>query len=264
MSNTRQRFRNNGWYVIETTSATTTTNNIHYAWFGSNPQCTGTWDYAPVSEFQEVEPERFERWLYRMNNDTNYASQQLEMNRRHDLWYQAARQNGTVRDSLMCYTYSTNNITGSWTMTSDFNLWNRTKSLWRLSKLCVYMRYHFIHDINLQKRLTCFWKKLQKTKAEKRSWQLTEQWLTPDEFAELTAKGQMEIQSRQDRETIYIVKRDPLARIQVRKAGKVVSELCVVPKEFDCPSGDVFLSKVLLIKTDENKFKSIVRSYTVW
>jgi hypothetical protein len=264
LSFSNQRYRFNGRYVSDTQACTNSagaSSNIEYAWFGSNTRNTGTWDYAPVSELQEVEPERFDRWLYRINNDQSYAAQQITMNERQRVWHSEATTAGTVIDNLKWYTYSTG-ING-WTLTSDFNRLQQTRPLWHQSQLCYFVRFNLFKNVkNPIQTLKNLRHILQVRRAEKKSWQLVREWLSEEEFAELMSKGEMEVQSKEDRETIYIIKRDPLARVLVKKNDKVIEQRCLIPKEYDCPSGDGFLSKLMLLKTDEKKFMQIaVRSH---
>lgn len=250
------RFNGWTWQTTETDSGTTPI-QLSFAWFGSNTNSTGTWDYAPLDEFSETEPERFNKWQDRMERDPQYRRQQIEMNRRQNIWHDNAVTNGTTRDSIMCYTYSTTGANNEhWILTSDFDRFYETRP-W-------YQKYKpFRKLLELPVKLNKFFKfnrtaeEIQQERAEKKSWKLVKEWLTLEEFAELTSKGEMEIQSKEDLETIYIIKKDPLATVQEVKKGKNVKSMCIIPKEQNLPSGDALLSKIMLLKTDERQFKEI-------
>ena len=114
------RSRFNGYQLNTTSSAADSTTNISFAWFGSNQNNTGTWDYAPLCEMQEIEPERFIQWRSRMDNDPNYHNQQLQMNQTHDIWHQQWTTAGTNTN----FTFDVNGTT----MTNDLAFhprWNK-------------------------------------------------------------------------------------------------------------------------------------------
>lgn len=115
----------------------------------------------------------------------------------------------------------------------------------------------FFRKINKYLKLNQTSEEIQSSKAEKKSWDLVKQWITPEEFAALTSKGEMEVQSKQDKDTIYIIKRNPNAVIEEKLYGKRQNSYCLVPKESGLASGDGFLSKLLLLQNNENKFKEI-------
>jgi len=92
--------------------------------------------------------------------------------------------------------------------------------------------------------------------AKRKSEKLLKTWLTKAEYDALINKGEMEIQSEEE-DVIFIVKRDPNEMVDVKRKGKFSHKLCAVPEDLDFPVGDQLLSKVILIKTDEKKFKKI-------
>ena len=232
----------NGWQLTtpSNTATTASTNTLSFAWFGNNINSTGTWDFAPLDEMQECEPERFNQWRNRIDTDPFYHRQQLQMNQVHDIWNSTA---GTTTN----FTFNVNGIT----MTSDLRLHPRLKSLFpsRISR--------FVSRLNRYLKFNRTAEEIQREKAEKKSWELVKDWLTDEEFAELTSKGEMEIQSKEDLETIYIVKKDPLATVQEIKNGDKVKSMCLISKESGLATGDSLLSKIMLLKTDEKQFKKI-------
>jgi len=93
--------------------------------------------------------------------------------------------------------------------------------------------------------------------AKEKSEKLLKAWLSPKEYQGLLNKGELEIPSVMDEDTIFIIKRDPNEMVQVRKKGEYLHKLCAVAEDLEMPVGDQLLSKFLLLKTDERKFKEI-------
>ena len=243
----------NGLQLQTSTASTDSTTSISFAWFGSNQNNTGTWDYAPLDEFQETEPERFNAWKNRFDTDDSYRQQQIRMNQQHNIWYQQASTGTTnVHNPLTCYTFTTDGTSGNWTVTSDFDRFQSTRKWYDRRSI-----RNIKNIINKYLKLNRTAEEIQQEKAEKKSWELVKEWLSPEEFAELTSKGQMEIQSKEDLETIYIVKKDPLATVQEIKKGNKIKSMCLISKETGLPTGDSLLSKIMLLKTDEKQFKEI-------
>jgi len=104
-------------------------------------------------------------------------------------------------------------------------------------------------------------KKLIKTKEDKqmviakeKSEKLLKDWLSPAEYLGLINKGEIELSSEEE-DVIYVIKKDPNAMVEVKKGGKHSHTLCAIAEDLEFPVGDQLLSKVLLLKTDEKKFK---------
>lgn len=108
---------------------------------------------------------------------------------------------------------------------------------------------------SIKKQMTREEKKL--IKAKYKSEKLLKQWLSPDEYKSLRLDGEVELPSMEDDDTIFIVKKDPQQMVDVKKKGTYSHKLCVVAKDYDYPVGDQLLSKILLLKTDEKKFKEL-------
>jgi hypothetical protein len=91
--------------------------------------------------------------------------------------------------------------------------------------------------------------------AKKRSLKLLKDWLSTAEYNYLM-EGELHLPS-QNGEEIYILKRDAHARIEVRnkKTQKPKHYLCVNPIGF--AEGDMLLSKILAIKTNEREFLKV-------
>lgn len=110
-------------------------------------------------------------------------------------------------------------------------------------------------DKKLWKELTEDEKKM--FKAKQASEKLLKSWLSVEEYKGLKIYGEIEVPSKVEDDCIYIVKRDPHAMVEVMKDGHYKHKLCVIAKDGDMPIGDQLLSKLLLLKTDEAKFRTI-------
>jgi len=114
----------------------------------------------------------------------------------------------------------------------------------------------------LRKDMTEDDKKLER--AKERSERLLKSWLSPKEYQGLINKGEIEIPSEFDEDTIFIVKRCPDEMVEIRnKKGDRKGKMCVVAEDKSYPVGDQLLSKILLLKTDEKKFKEVAVKYDV-
>jgi len=94
-------------------------------------------------------------------------------------------------------------------------------------------------------------------RAKRKSEKLLQQWLSKKEYDSLKLHGEFEIQSKIDDEVIFIVKKDPNDMVDVKRNGKYSHKLCAVSEDLEMPVGDQLLSKVLLLKTDEKKFREV-------
>lgn len=94
-------------------------------------------------------------------------------------------------------------------------------------------------------------------KAKRKSEKLLKSMLSKKEYNSLKLHGELEIPSKMDNEVIFIVKKDPNHMVDVKKNGKYSHKLCAVSEDLEMPVGDQLLSKLLLLKTDEKKFKEI-------
>jgi hypothetical protein len=94
-------------------------------------------------------------------------------------------------------------------------------------------------------------------RAKQASEKLLKSWLIVEEWKGLKYYGELEIKSKLVDDCIYIVKRDPHAMVEVKKNGNYSHKLCVISKDGDMPVGDQLLSKLLLLKNDEEKFVEI-------
>lgn len=93
--------------------------------------------------------------------------------------------------------------------------------------------------------------------AKRKSEKLLKQFLSKKEYDSLKLHGELAIPSKMDNEVIFIVKKDPNQMVDVKKKGNYTHKLCAVAEDLEMPVGDQLLSKVMLIKTDEKKFREV-------
>ena len=94
-------------------------------------------------------------------------------------------------------------------------------------------------------------------KAKEKSEKLLKDWLSPMEYQGLIDKGELEIPSEDDEDIIFIIKKDPNSMVDVKKKGEYQHKLCLVAEDMDYPVGDQLLSKLMMLKTDQKKFKEL-------
>jgi hypothetical protein len=93
--------------------------------------------------------------------------------------------------------------------------------------------------------------------AKRKSEKLLKQFLSAKEYNSLKLHGELAIPSKMDSDVIFIVKKDPNQMVDVKKKGTYSHKLCAVAEDLEMPVGDQLLSKVMLIKTDEKKFREV-------
>jgi len=94
-------------------------------------------------------------------------------------------------------------------------------------------------------------------RAKKKSEKLLRQMLSKNEYDSLKLHGEIQIPSQMEKKVIFIVKKDPNAMVDVKKNGKYSHKICAVAEDLEMPVGDQLLSKILLLKTDEKKFREV-------
>lgn len=94
-------------------------------------------------------------------------------------------------------------------------------------------------------------------KANKKSMKLLKEWLSAAEYKYLMEEGNLELPSQHEKDTIYIVNKDPMKRIGIKKKGKVVEKSLCIHASHSYPTGDILLANIMLLKTDEKKFLEI-------
>ena len=101
-------------------------------------------------------------------------------------------------------------------------------------------------------------------KANKKSFELLKEWLSETEYNSLMEEGNIELPSQYEKDTIYIVDKNPMKRIGVKKEGKVVQKSFCIHAPHSYADGDLLLANIMLLKTDEKEFLKIanVHDYT--
>ena len=102
--------------------------------------------------------------------------------------------------------------------------------------------------------------------AHETSMKLLRQWLSEMEYNYLMEQGQLELPSQYEKDTIYIVKKDALAKVKIASKKKLscihqpliieTGDACInINPEY--PLGDILLSKIAMLKSDEKQFLDI-------
>lgn len=91
-------------------------------------------------------------------------------------------------------------------------------------------------------------------KANKKSLKLLKKWLSPEEYNYLMEDGNLELPSQYEKDVIYIINKDPMKRIGIKKKGKIVEKSLCIHTEHSYAVGDQLLANILLLKSDEKKF----------
>lgn len=110
------------------------------------------------------------------------------------------------------------------------------------------MRMHANYKVPSQKAID---------KANKKSLKLLKKWLSPEEYQYLMEDGNLELPSQHEKDTIYIINKDPMKRIGIKKNGKVVEKSLCIHTEHSYAVGDQLLANIMLLKTDEKKFLNV-------
>lgn len=99
-------------------------------------------------------------------------------------------------------------------------------------------------------------------KANKRAEQLLKSWLSPEEYNYLQEHEELQIPSKKEPDTIYIVKKREYEMVTVRKNNEDSHRLCIHNNEGHV-NDDGLLSKILLLKTDEEQFLKIANRHNL-
>lgn len=105
--------------------------------------------------------------------------------------------------------------------------------------------------------------KEEQLQARAKSMELLQDWLTAKEYRALTDQGELEIPSAMESDVVFLVKRDPQAKVVKVVKGKPKEMLCVLPEEPGYADGDVLLSKIMMLKTDPARFQKLANVYPI-
>lgn len=234
---------------------------IRYNWTGTTGTNTATtWDFAPLCEQREVEPDNYEQFRDRLHTDDSFVGRQVLWNQRLDRFHQRGHGNGWQQHGLHMYTASGTDTAGTWWISSDVDYWHN-KEPTRRNRIEYQLKVIIPHMIGVKtkkvfksyRKIKKWWKSREMLKAEKKSMELMEKWLEPHEIKGLMERGELEIFFE---DVTYIVKKNPHETVTRVKDGKK-SEFCIIPSKQGYASGDVLLSKILLIKTNPKRFEEI-------
>ena len=91
--------------------------------------------------------------------------------------------------------------------------------------------------------------------------ELLKKWLSEAEYNYLQEHSEIEFPSQHEKDVIYIVKKNVSSKV-IRKVNGVETEaLCVMPLDGRLVNDDGLLSKILLLKTDEEEFLRLANHY---
>lgn len=240
---------------------------VHFAWMGKDPRKTGTWDYAPLCEMNDMEGEEYQQFRLKLHQDQKFVEQQILMIRRYHIWWDKHKTEITTvdelritfdNDSMVCkdvdgtkYIFSGNPLDKE--INDSYPLWALNRDLFYLlqkykksSRMITRLLWRL--QINLSAEEKQLWK------AHKKSEKLLKEWLSEDELRWLIHQGELKVKHEEE---TYIIKKDPSKTVQVIDKNNMKSNYCMVAKDYDTPAGDVLLSKILMIKTNPRKFKEI-------
>lgn len=93
---------------------------------------------------------------------------------------------------------------------------------------------------------------------------LLRKMLTPEEYAQLSARAYLDVPSQSYLGRLYRVPRGP-GQVQVVEGGRVVERLCVQPLD-SLPEADVILMHKMLIEADESSYLATANHFprAVW
>ena len=261
---------------------------IDFKWVGKNMKKTGTWDYAPLTEMQELGIDSFNEFRLKLHQDDDFAEQQIIMNRRHNIWWEKhkteklkyekstnyhthnrsvrIRQAKEIHTRFNNYLMKCKDIDGtSFLFSANLSDKDRTYQDWVVD-LGVYKVLQYFNErmdyynslkfrLNLKLKLNLSCEEIQMIKAHKKSENLIREWLSEDELRWLVYQDELKITYEDE---IFIVRKDPNALVESIKNGKT-EKYCVIAKDSGVATGDVLLTKIMLLKTNPALFKKIAR-----
>lgn len=242
------QMRTNGWWV-ESMDAM---HKFQYAWLPQREQRWGclnqcmfrTWEYAPVEEFMEAEPENYVKWARRLSEDESYLQAQLEAQDRlfenqrvRGLW--SHRSNVPMYEDF-AYTYTTNTSRIYYTGADGTHQYVDRP----------------LRDIDEPLPLLnhAVKKKTDFEIAIERSKKLLLTWLTKDEYKAYIKNEAIELQSHKNADIVYIVKMHRRVEIVKKSENRILAQACIIVPDPGIVENDQFLTKLLLIKNDEDRF----------
>lgn len=240
---------------------------VHFAWLGINMRKTGTWDYAPLSEMNDSEGNEYQKFRMRLHKDQKFVEQQLTMLRRYFIWWEQHKTEIRTKDQLRVHfdndSMVCRDVDGTKYIFSGNPLdkeINDSYPIWALNKKLFFMLREYKKSKRLITRI--LWRlqinlsaeEKQMWRAHKKSEKLLKQWLSEDELRWLIYQGELKI--KHDNET-YIIRKSPSATVIHIDKNNNKSHYCMIAKDHEAPAGDELLAKILMVKTEPQKFKKI-------
>lgn len=236
---------------------------IDFAFCGNDVNQCATWDFAPLGEMQEVDGNGFNSFRTRLHQDDRFIEQQLMMNRRESIFHKAGINKGVTDNGLHMFggKFRDPQTQSNFFMTSDVRYGKDPPPLLQrmeyqiipIFKPLIRKTYNTTRWINKYLKLNRSPDDILREYAEKKSKHLLKSWLTEKEYDSLMNLGEMEIYNDDE---IYIIKKNPHDTVVVKK-GNQKEEFCIIPKNFGYASGDILLTKIMMIKTNPQNFKKV-------
>ncbi len=285
---------------VKHTDINTPTTESDYNPFTHMPEII-TVEYAPLEEMIEVEPTKFNEYLERLRTDPEYRRQQLAMQDRlflsekelgmwtvdgfnllhrflehyHGgidlpharelilhLWEQAGalRMDGQMATEFMGVPARFEELASLREVFNKYPM-ELIREVYEKRKGMIESLEHLITREETQPKIPHLSPEQLKaiaTNAER----LLKEVLTPAEYDGLMKDGHVRIQSPNDPEVIYLVKRVPSERIEVHRKGKLAEKLCIYFKT-ELPDDDITLTKIMMLKQNEGELLKIANHFKV-
>jgi len=221
-----------GWKV----NVTTASNNSYELRFRWDSTATSTFlgptaAYAPLDEESEVDPETFEQFLQRISVDNEYLN--LQVQKQQELYGWLKSSEDEQREKME-------------ELQKEFEERRKEELLerWGVSKLPP-MTPELLDSI------------------AKASRKFLEQCLTESELRMFEEEGKVRIQSGLEPEVFYIVKKDPLGKIEKYKDNKLIELLCYQSGWNELPQDDHIAMKVFNLKHNESEVLKVANHYGI-
>jgi len=267
MSFNPRRFRiadnqwGDGFNVTDTTAGTTTQLSYNYvntsssgsfrSWEGSTHNGVDTWNFAPLCEQREVDPQGFIDFRQRLHTDDQFVADQLREQQRLGEPSRRAGPNLSLMGRIRQRIYDRRfRLEREDLETDEFELLDIYPNLLERFIMSSKWKAEVAQTRKENKaRLEI------KRRANANSLKLLKKYLTPNEYKDLIDDGLLKIQTGDE---TYLISKSPGATVKViDKKGRTKGNFCLITEEMGYAIGDVLLTKIMMIKTDPNNFKRI-------
>ena len=263
----RRRFRiadnqwGDGFNVTDTTAGTTTQLSYNYvnttssgsfrSWEASTHGGVDTWNFAPLCEQREVDPQGFNTFRQRLHTNDQFVEDQLREQGRLQLKQRGPPRNLSLMGRIRRRVYDRRfRLERGDFVREEFELLDIYPNI--LERLIMSSSWKAeVAQTRKENKVRLEIKR----RAHAKSLKLLKAWLTPNEYRDLMDDGVLKIQSGD--ETFHI-KKSPGDTVKVvDKQGRTRGNFCLITEEMGYALGDVLLTKIMMIKTDPNNFKRI-------